>query len=102
MKPILKVLTANRLADGIAVWYGKSQNWADYVEDALAAQTAEEIAAFEKLAAETLAAGQYCDVVLIDVEETAKGYRPLKLREIIRAEGPTIRLDLGKQAERAA
>jgi hypothetical protein len=37
-------------------------------------------------------------VTLIDVEETPSGPRPLKLRELIRARGPTIRLDLGKQA----
>ena len=45
----------------------------------------------EKVAAETLSQGQHCDVVLIDVEHTADGPRPVKLRERIRAEGPTIR-----------
>jgi hypothetical protein len=101
MKQSLKVLTANRLADGIAVWFGRQNRWVERVEDALSASAPEAVQALEEVAADTLAKGQHCDVVLIDVEETADGLRPLKLRERIRAQGPTIRLDLGKQAEAA-
>jgi Protein of unknown function (DUF2849) len=100
--PVLKVLTANRLADGIAVWLGRTRAWVEHVEEAWAAATPEAVAALDAIAAETLARGQHCDVTLIDVEETASGLRPLKLRERIRAQGPTIRLDLGKQAAREA
>jgi hypothetical protein len=106
MKPhagqnVLKVLTANRLGDGIAVWLGQGGQWVEHVEEALAASTPEATSALEEIAARTLADAQHNDVTLIDVEQTASGLRPLKLRERIRAEGPTIRLDLGKQAERA-
>lgn len=99
---VLKVLTANRLSDGIAVWYGRAHCWVGHVEEAQAAATPEAVAGLEEVAAAALAEGQHCDVVLIDVEETPAGLRPLKLRERIRAQGPTIRLDLGKQAERAS
>lgn len=98
MSNISKVLTANRLADGIAVWYSNSQGWVERVVDADSVSSKEDLALFEKVAAEAISAGQHCDVVLIDVEITEEGPRPLKLRERIRAEGPTIRLDLGNQA----
>ncbi|MCU0830871.1 MAG: DUF2849 domain-containing protein [Rhizobiaceae bacterium] len=98
----LKVLTANRLCDGIAVWLGRGGLWVEHVEEAWAAATPEAITQLEDVAAATLAKAQHCDVNLIDVEDTAQGLRPLKLRERIRAQGPTIRLDLGKQAEREA
>ena len=32
------------------------------------------------------------------IEDEAVGFRPVSVREIIRAKGPTVRLDLGKQA----
>ena len=40
------------------------------------------------------------DVNVIDVEERGTNLYPLRLRERIRQLGPTIRLDLGKQAEK--
>jgi hypothetical protein len=100
--PLLKVLTANRLSDGIAVWLGRSRLWVEHVEEAWGAATPESVQALEAIAAEAQAAAQHCDVNLIDAEETPQGLRPVKLRERIRAAGPTIRLDLGKQAERDA
>lgn len=95
MKNISKVLTANRLSDGIAVWYARSNEWVEQINKADVVSDHETIAGLEKVATETLAKGQHCDVVLIDVEETTLGPRPLKLRERIRADGPTIRPDLG-------
>lgn len=98
MKQVLKVLTANRLSDGIAVWYSRSNEWLEHIAKADAVSDKEAIVWLEKIAAETLARGQHCDVVLIDVENTQQGPRPLKLRERIRAEGPTITPDLGIKA----
>ena len=98
MKTVLKILTANRLSDGIAVWYSGSPGWVEQVGKVRAASTKEDIGILEQIAKDTLAKGQHCDVVLIDVEETAEGPRPLKLRERIRAEGPTITPDLGTKA----
>jgi Protein of unknown function (DUF2849) len=98
MKSVSKVLTANRLSDGIVVWYAQPQQWIELVEGAYAVSAKEDIAALETIAADTLSKGQYCDVVLIDVEETANGPRPLKLRERIRADGPTITPVYGNKA----
>lgn len=98
LKTQLKVLTANRLSDGIAVWYGQTGAWVERVEDAYAVEAGDGVAILEKIAAGALSSGHYCDVVLIDVEDSVSGLRPVKLRERIRAQGPTVRLDLGKQA----
>jgi hypothetical protein len=100
MKKISKVLTANRLSDGIVVWYSRTNEWVEKVNHADVVSDSEAFLWLEKVAAETLAKGQHCDVVLIDVENTATGPRPVKLRERIRAEGPTIRF--GNEAEKPA
>ena len=100
MKNVTKVLTANRLSDGIVVWYSCTNQWVEDVNKADAVSDKEALIWLEKVAAETLAKGQHCDVVLIDAEITANGPRPVKLRERIRAEGPTIRF--GNQAETPA
>ena len=93
-----KVLTANRLSDGISVWYALPDVWAEKVEKAYAVSTPEEITALEAIAADFNAKGQHCDLMLIDVEKTAAGLKPLKLRERIRADGPTITYDTGSYA----
>jgi Protein of unknown function (DUF2849) len=98
MKHASKVLTANRLSDGIVVWYAHPQQWIEAVESAYVVSSKEDIAALEIIAADTLTDGQYCDVMLIDVEATANGPRPLKLRERIRADGPTITPVYGNKA----
>ena len=96
-KTASKVLTANRLSDGISVWFSGAQ-WSVNIHDALVAADAASVSALEAVAASALSAGQHCDVVLIDVEQTANGVQPLKLREQIRAFGPTITYDTGSLA----
>lgn len=95
----LKVLTANRLSDGVAVWLGADGAWHETLDAAFVARhdaaldglkDAEAIAAFDQ---------QIVDVALIDVDDEAGQIRPSRLRERIRAAGPTVRADLGKQAE---
>ena len=85
-----KVLTANRLNDGIAVWLDASGAWAENIDAALVARHAEAIKALEQAGRIGLADNRVVDVNVIDVEETGGHIRPLRLRERIRAEGPTI------------
>ena len=98
----MKILTANRLSDGEAVWYADSR-WAETMDGA---EIATDKAGEERLDAigkAAFAANLVLDVALVDVELTDTGaIRPIRLRERIRAAGPTIRNDLGKQARRAA
>lgn len=94
----MKVLTANRLIDGEAVWYGGNGRW---IETLAGAEVANDKAGEEKLEAIGKAAHANnfaLDIDLIDVEIVDDAIVPIRLRERIRAAGPTNRIDLGKQA----
>lgn len=87
---IYKVLTANRLGDGIAVWLDASGAWTTSLQDALVARHAEAEASLDAIGKRDLAANKIVDVNLVDVEEIGTTIRPIRLRERIRAEGPTV------------
>ncbi|MEZ5810163.1 MAG: DUF2849 domain-containing protein [Rhizobiaceae bacterium] len=94
----MKILTANRLTDGEAVWLSGDHSWAVSIE---AAEIARNEAVEEKLNRAGHAAllkNEVIDVNLVDIELVDGRPVPLRLRERIRAAGPTTRLDLGKQA----
>jgi Protein of unknown function (DUF2849) len=93
----MKILTANRLTDGEAVWYAGGA-WAETIDKSEVAgdKTAEE--RLEAIGAAAFAANEVVDVKLIDVDVVDGVIEPLRLRERIRATGPTNRNDLGKQA----
>ncbi|RUV34794.1 DUF2849 domain-containing protein [Mesorhizobium sp. M7A.F.Ca.MR.148.00.0.0] len=96
----MKILTANRLTDGIAVWY--ADGWAETVDHADLAHDKAAEDRLEAIGAKAYAANEVVDVNLIDAEVVNGVVQPVRLREKIRAAGPTIRNDLGKQAVRAA
>ena len=85
-----KVLTANRLADGIAVWLDAGGEWTTSLQDALVARHAEAVSALEDIGKKAYADNKVVDVNLVDVQETGGKLWPLRLRERIRAEGPTM------------
>jgi|SoiMethySBSTD1v2_1073268.scaffolds.fasta_scaffold2120087_2 hypothetical protein len=94
----MKVLTANRLKDGEAVWYTADRRWSESLGDA---EVVHDKAGEDRLAASGQAAFKanlVLDVDLIDVELVDGRIVPIRLRERIRASGPTIREDVGKQA----
>jgi hypothetical protein len=94
----MKILAANRLLDGEAVWFSTERGWVKRIAEAEIASDKE---AEERLAVAGQAGkrdNQIVDPELIDVEIVDGAVRPIRLRERIRAAGPTIRLDLGKQA----
>ncbi|TGP54067.1 DUF2849 domain-containing protein [bacterium M00.F.Ca.ET.230.01.1.1] len=93
----MKVLTANRLSDGIAVWYADG-GWAETVGHAEIAHDKGAEDQLEAIGAAAYANNEVVDVNLIDVEVVDGLVEPVRLREKIRAAGPTIRTDLGKQA----
>jgi sulfite reductase (NADPH) hemoprotein beta-component len=93
-----QVVIANRLKDGIVVFLGTDGAWLERVADSTPSTTPEE---GEKLLEAGLRAEREQLVVgptLIDVEQRDGAWVPIKRREAIRAAGPTVRLDLGKQA----
>jgi len=98
----MKILTANRLTDGEAVWFAADGTWAETID---AAETVGDKAGEARLEAIGKAAydnNEVVDVNLIDVSVVNGAIQPLRLREVIRAAGPSNRLDLGKQARPAA
>lgn len=97
----MKVLTANRLTDGEAVWLSADHVWAETID---AAEIARDVAAEEMLAEIGKASylrDEVVDVELIDIQVVEGRIVPTRLRERIRAAGPTNRPDLGKQARPA-
>ena len=94
-----QLVTANRLRDGIAVFLTRSGEWSEMIDEAVLALEPQAAAALEARAKEdekkTLVTGAY----LIDAERLNGRVRAAHIRERMRALGPTVRLDLGKQAE---
>ena len=91
------MLTANRLRDG-DVLYRKGDGWTLILADGnVYRQKAEADAALADAQAE-LVRNEFVAPYLFEVREVNGQIRPVKEREIIRAAGPTVRTDLGKQA----
>jgi hypothetical protein len=95
-----QAVTANRLTDGVVVYLTADDSWSESLQDA-------EVAEGKEAADALLARGQaffepknyVLDVYLFEVEKTDQGIRAVSVRETIRQAGPTVRRDLGKQAE---
>lgn len=90
-----KVLTANRLSDGIAVWLDADGAWNERLQDALVARHAEAVAALEEIGKRDFSLNHVVDVNLVEVVEENGRLWPLRLRERIRAAGPTVRYAAG-------
>jgi len=93
----MKILTANRLTDGEAVWFAYG-DWNEIIDGAEIAVDKEAEARLEAIGKAAFGANRVVDVELVDIALVDGAIRPLRLRERIRAAGPTIRTDLGKQA----
>ena len=99
---IRQVLTANLLRDGLVVFMTDGAAWSPWIEDA--AIVASKEAALELEGKGTIAAKANVVVgpYLIEVIEENGRPRAALIREHLRTLGPSVRTDLGKQAERAA
>jgi sulfite reductase (NADPH) hemoprotein beta-component len=93
-----QVATANRLRDGIVVFLGR-QGWVERIEQASIAHSESEVKALDALLKQAEAVNEVVAGYLFEVEDGAAGPRPLHYREMIRTLGPTVRRDLGKQAQ---
>lgn len=95
----LQALTANLLHGGDVVYWSCRGDWSLNLQDAAIAETAEEIALFEEKVTEAENGNDVVAPYLFEVERDEDGtVLATSQREIIRAKGPTIRLDLGKQS----
>lgn len=92
----MKLITANRLLDGAVVYRSAEGAWVERLEEAARFAAAEEKAALASAAQDVLAVVKPYVVALEAPNRFAKREQ---VREAIRAAGPSVRPDLGKQAE---
>lgn len=94
-----KALTANRLHDGCVVFFTRAGTWSEAIDDAAIGLEPQSAAAMERRGFEAVSANFVTDPYLFDVERQRGRVRAVHIRERIRALGPTVRADLGKQAD---
>ena len=92
-----KILTANRLEDGLVIYLGEDE-WSADIGTARKAYDDDQAAVLEYQGKQAAAHNEVADPYLIDLDDEG----PVRWRETIRANGPTVRRDLGYQAENQA
>lgn len=88
-----QAIAANRLRDGVPVWFGRTGSWVERVEEA-AVFGAEAITAALAAARASGGGNQVVDMYAIDVELRDSGPAPLHMRERMKARGPSV--DVGR------
>jgi len=89
-----KILTANRLDDGLVIYLG-DDGWSADVDAARRAYDDDQAAVLDYQGKQAALRNEVADPYLIDLDDEG----PVRWRENIRANGPTVRRDLGYQAE---
>lgn len=97
-----QIITANRLSDGVVVFFDPHNRWVERLAAGGVWTDAGSAAEALALARQDEARDIVVEAYLIDVVDKNGAVAAKHLREVIRAAGPTIRRDLGKQAETAA
>lgn len=91
------LISANRLHDGAVVWLDSRYQWVEALEHAHVFPE-DALEAAQAAAQEAVAANLIVDPVPQAAELTEEGILPATFREQLRARGPSVRADLGKQA----
>jgi hypothetical protein len=95
-----QVITANRLVDGDVVYLTGDGRWSEWLGDGCVADDEQQADTLMEAAERAVAAQVVVAPYAIDVAVEGGTIRASRYREQIRASGPTIRTDLGKQAAR--
>ncbi len=85
-----KILTANRLSDGLVVYLKGSNIWTTSLRDAAVARDDATEAKFLETGSAAVSANHVVDPYLVDVADNGEGFHPIRFREAIRAKGPTV------------
>ncbi len=93
-----QIVTANRLDDGAVVYLSADGHWTETVGCARLSNEPDEADTLLAVAGQAVADGLIVEAYLIAVAVENGVVRPVHIKEVIRATGPTTRLDLGKQA----
>jgi len=91
-----QVVIANRLDTGLVVFLGRDESWVDNIGSSEVAHSDEESAKLLETAWRLEARQQVVDPNLIDVREQDGSLVPVRYRELIRTQGPTIHLETTK------
>ena len=94
-----QVVTANRIGDGTVVYLTSDGGWSEWITDGEVTRSDEERDTLMAVARATAEVPEVVEPYVIDVVEEAGVTRPVRYREAIRAQGPTIHPAFGKQAE---
>lgn len=85
----LQILTANRLRDGIVVFFTRDGGWSERIDDSWVSDDETSRAELAAAGEHAVAAGTVVGPYLIDAAVTGEHIRADRLRERIRAAGPT-------------
>lgn len=95
----MKVITANRLLNGDVVWLGENESWVERVTLAKVFEGKEAVASGLEIGTAAEKNQEVVGVYEMDVTVEGGVISPVRLREKIRATGPTTHLEFGKQAQ---
>lgn len=95
-KAAQQVVTGNRLLDGVVVYLDASGGWTERLDEARVVEGADELEAAVAVGKEGEKKRIVVEAYPIDVARGPNGLRPLRIREQIRAEGPSVREDLAR------
>lgn len=95
----LHIVTANRLSDGEAVFLSANLTWSGNVHEASIARTPEGGEQLMDEAKKSVSSNTVVEPYLVAVTEEDGQIEPIAHREKMRTLGPSVRRDLGKQAE---
>lgn len=98
MAKLVEIITANRLRDG-AVVYWKQDGWTSTLADAELFSDKNACAAALAKSQEWVKAGEVVNPYRFDARLDGNIAVPVKERELIRASGPSVHPELGKQAD---
>ncbi len=90
---MLEILTANRLSDGDVVYRTAAGDWVDTIDAAELLDDTEQLTGAVAAAQADVKASKVLDVAPIAVEAAEGHIVPKRLRERIRAFGPTVKSD---------
>jgi hypothetical protein len=88
--PAISVLTANRLHDGIVVFLDAEGAWVQGIDGAAVARSPDEAEALQAQGARDAAANLVVEPYLAEVRESGGRLVPVRFRERVRVEGPSI------------
>lgn len=92
-----KILTANRLDDGVVVFLDEDGSWTEDISKSKVTTGDEEGAKLEEQGQEAAKAEPVVDAYLIDVVLRIGQIIPVRYREKIRAYGPSTHVNFAKQ-----